>query len=126
MLHLITPPRHHRAIGSSQGPADFYFRKRLTRYSSEIESHPSIAPTRSSFKQELPLRPWTRFGSGGTIKQIALDEVRTELKDGKVIKLDTAKNRYEADLLNGNKVGEIVVTPEGQFTEGPKWIVEPL
>jgi len=34
-----------------------------------------------------------------------------------VIKLDTPKYLYEADLLNGNKVGEIVVTPEGQVTE---------
>jgi hypothetical protein len=60
--------------------------------------------------------------SGGTIKQIARDE----LKDGRVIKLDTPKYLYEADLLNANKVGEIVVTPEGQVTEGPKWIVRPL
>jgi hypothetical protein len=60
--------------------------------------------------------------SSGTIKQIARDE----LKDGRVIKLDTPKYLYEADLLNGNKVGEIVVTPEGQVTEGPKWIVRPL
>jgi hypothetical protein len=51
---------------------------------------------------------------------------RDELKDGRVIKLDTPKYLYEADLLNGNKVGEIVVTPEGQVTEGPKWIVRPL
>ena len=64
--------------------------------------------------------------SGGTIKQSARDEVRNELKDGRVIKLDTLKYLYEADLLNGNKVGEIVVTPEGQVTEGPKWIVRPL
>jgi hypothetical protein len=40
--------------------------------------------------------------------------------------LDTPKYLYEADLLNGNKVGEIVVTPEGQVTEAPKWIVSPL
>jgi len=31
-----------------------------------------------------------------------------ELKDGRVIKLDTPKYLYEAYLLNGNKVGEIV------------------
>ena len=49
-----------------------------------------------------------------------------ELKDGRVIKLDTPKYLYEADLLNGNKVGEIVITPEGQVTEGPEWIVRPL
>ena len=33
---------------------------------------------------------------------------------------------YKADLLNGNKVDEIVVTLEGQVTEGPKWILRPL
>jgi len=64
--------------------------------------------------------------SGGTIKQIARDEVRNELRDGRVIKLDTPKYLYEADLLNGNKVGETVITPEGQVTEEPKWIVRPL
>jgi hypothetical protein len=32
----------------------------------------------------------------------------------------------EADLLNGNKVGEIVVMPEGHVTEGPKWVLRPL
>ena len=57
-----------------------------------------------------------------TIKQFARDE----LKDGRVIKLDTPKYLYEPDVLNGNKFGEIVVTPEGQVTEGPKWIVRPL
>ena len=64
--------------------------------------------------------------NGGTIKQIARDELRNELKDGRVIKLDTPKYLYEADLLNGNKVGETVITPEGQVTEEPKWIVRPL
>jgi hypothetical protein len=59
--------------------------------------------------------------AGGTIKQIARDEVRAELKDGRIIKLDTPKYLYEADLVKGNKVGEVVVTPEGQVTEGPKW-----
>jgi hypothetical protein len=54
------------------------------------------------------------------------DEIRDELKDGRVIKLDTRKYLYEADLLNGNKVGEIVVTPEGQPTEEPRSIVRPL
>jgi hypothetical protein len=38
----------------------------------------------------------------------------------------TCQNILEADLLNGNKVGEIVVMPEGQVTDGPKLIVRPL
>jgi hypothetical protein len=71
-------------------------------------------------------RPGRDSESGSTIKQISRDEVRAELKDGRVIKLDTPKYLYEADLLNGNKVAEIMVTPEGQATEGPRWIVRPL
>lgn len=57
----------------------------------------------------------------GKIKSVARDEIRAELKDGKVTKLDAPKFAYEADLVLGNKVGEVVVTPEGQITEGPKW-----
>jgi len=59
--------------------------------------------------------------AGGKIKQIAKDEIRAELKDGKVIKLDTPKYVYEADLVKGKQVAEIQVTTEGQVTEAPKW-----
>ena len=58
---------------------------------------------------------------GATIKQVAKDEVRAELKKGKVIKLDTPRYLYEADLVKGNKVAEIEVSSEGQVTEAPKW-----
>src|SRR2546425_5533397 len=59
--------------------------------------------------------------AGGKIKQIAKDEIRAELKDGKIIKLDSPKYRYEADLVKGNQVAEIQVSPEGQVIEAPKW-----
>ncbi|HEY8228616.1 MAG TPA: hypothetical protein VIG25_25345 [Pyrinomonadaceae bacterium] len=59
--------------------------------------------------------------AGGKIKQIAKDEVRAELKDGTVVKLDNPKYLYEADLVKGNQVAEIQVSPEGQVTEAPKW-----
>jgi hypothetical protein len=62
-----------------------------------------------------------KAAAGGKIKLIEKDEIRAELKDGKVIKLDSPKYAYEADLVKGNQVGEVVVTPEGQVTEGPKW-----
>jgi hypothetical protein len=42
--------------------------------------------------------------SGGTIKQIARDELR----DATVIKLDTPNYLYEDNPLNSNKAGEIV------------------
>ena len=62
-----------------------------------------------------------KAAAGGKVTQIAKDEIRAELKAGKVIKLDSPKYVYEADLAKGNRVGEVVVTPEGQVTEGPKW-----
>jgi predicted lipoprotein with Yx(FWY)xxD motif len=62
-----------------------------------------------------------KAAAGGKIKLIEKDEIRAELKDGKVTKLDSPKYAYEADLVKGNKVGEVVVTPDGQVTEGPKW-----
>lgn len=58
---------------------------------------------------------------GGKIKQVLKEEVRAELKEGQVIKLDTSKYFYEADLEKGNQVAEIVVSPEGQVIEPPQW-----
>ena len=59
--------------------------------------------------------------AGGKIKQVAKDEVRAELKAGNIIKLGTPKYLYEADLVKGNQVAEIQVSPEGQVMEAPKW-----
>ena len=58
---------------------------------------------------------------GATIKQIAKDEVRAELKDGKVIKLDSPRYLYEAELVKGKQVAEIEVSSEGQVIEAPRW-----
>src|SRR5215471_6334071 len=59
--------------------------------------------------------------AGGTILLTETDEVRAEIKDGNVVKLDTPTIRYEADLVKENKTSEVVVTPDGQVTEAPKW-----
>jgi|SRR4030095_13070775 hypothetical protein len=59
--------------------------------------------------------------AGGKIRQIAKDEVRAELKDGTIIKLDNPRYLYEADLVKGNQVAEIQVSRKGQVTEAPKW-----
>jgi len=59
--------------------------------------------------------------AGGAIKQVAKDEIRAELKEGKIIKLDTPRYIYEADLVKGGKVAEIQVSPEGRVIEAPKW-----
>ena len=62
-----------------------------------------------------------RGAEGGKIKQVVKDEVRAELKDGKIIKLDTPKYLYEADLVKGNMAAEIQFSPDGQVIEPPKW-----
>ena len=59
--------------------------------------------------------------AGGKIKQVLKEEVRADLKDGQVIKLDTPKYFYEADLEKSDQVAEIVVSPEGQVIEAPQW-----
>lgn len=58
---------------------------------------------------------------GGKIKQVARGEIRAELKDGQIMKLASPRYVYEADLVKGNQVAEIEVTPEGQVTEAPQW-----
>jgi len=59
--------------------------------------------------------------SGGRIKQVAKGEIHAELKDGVIIKLASPRYLYEAELMKGNQVAEIEVTPEGQVTEAPQW-----
>ena len=59
--------------------------------------------------------------AGGKIRQIVKDEVRAELKDGSIIKLDTPKYLYEADLEKGDQVAEIEVSADGKVVEAPKW-----
>ena len=78
-------------------------------------------PARTDDVPAAALETIRKAAAGGKIKYIARDEIRAELKDGKVIKLDSPKYAYEADLEKGKQVGEVVVTPEGQITEGPKW-----
>jgi len=57
----------------------------------------------------------------GRVAQVVKEQVRAELTDGKVIKLDTPKYFYEADLVKGNQFAEIAVSPEGQVVEAPVW-----
>ena len=70
---------------------------------------------------EAALGAIRKGAAGGTIKQVAKDEIRAELKEGKIIKLDTPRYVYEADLARGGKVAETQVSPEGQVIEAPKW-----
>jgi hypothetical protein len=57
----------------------------------------------------------------GRVLQVLREQVRAELADGKVIKLDPPKYLYEADLADGDQIAEIVVSPEGQVVEAPVW-----
>jgi hypothetical protein len=66
-----------------------------------------------------------KAGEGAKIKQIEKSEVRAEIRKegekGKVIKLSSPKYVYEAELVKGNKTGEIEVTAEGKVVEALKW-----
>lgn len=62
-----------------------------------------------------------RAASGGKIRQIAKGEIHAELKEGKIVKLGSPRYIYEAELVNGNRVAEIEVSPEGQVIEPAEW-----
>jgi hypothetical protein len=59
------------------------------------------------------------------IGQIEKSEIRAEIKkdgeNGAIVKLATPKYVYEAELVDGEKRGEVQVAPEGAIVEGPKW-----
>ena len=59
--------------------------------------------------------------SGAKIKQIAKDEIYAELKEGQIIKLESPKYVYEAELVKGTQVAEIEVTADGKIIEAPAW-----
>ena len=59
--------------------------------------------------------------AGGRIVQILKEAMTADLLDGKVIRLDSPKYFYEAELVKGDQVAEIKVTPNGQVDEAPVW-----
>lgn len=59
--------------------------------------------------------------ASGRVVLVLKEQVRAELVDGKVLKLDTPKYLYEAEIVNGDQVAEIVVSTEGQVIEAPVW-----
>jgi len=66
-----------------------------------------------------------KAAQGAKIKQLEKSEVRAEIKiegeKGKIVKLATPKYVYEAELVKGNKTGEIQVAPDGKVVEALKW-----
>ena len=64
----------------------------------------------------------TKSAPGAKIKQVAKGEIRAELKDGRIIKLENPRYVYEAELEKGNEVAEIEVSSDGQVIEAPVWV----
>jgi len=58
---------------------------------------------------------------GATIKEINKEEVRAEIKDKAVVKLNALKIVYEAELVKGEQKGEIEVAADGTVIEPLKW-----
>jgi len=66
-----------------------------------------------------------KAAEGATIKQLEKSEVRAELKiegdKGTIVKLASPKYVYEAEIVKGNRTGEIQVDPDGKIVEALKW-----
>ncbi len=66
-----------------------------------------------------------RAVEGATIKQVEKSEVRAEIRGkgerGMIVKLDSPKYVYEAQLAKGEERAEIQVTPDGKIVETPEW-----
>jgi hypothetical protein len=66
-----------------------------------------------------------KAAEGATIKQLEKSEVRAEIKKegekGKIVKLDSPRYVYEAELVKGNQRGEIQVAADGKVIEALKW-----
>jgi len=62
---------------------------------------------------------------GATIKRLEKSEIRSEIKKeegiGTVVKLDTPRYVYEAELEKDGQTGEIEVDADGNITEPLKW-----
>jgi hypothetical protein len=66
-----------------------------------------------------------KAAAGATIKQLEKSEVRAEIKKegekGTIVKFESPKYVYEAELVKGKQKGEIQVAADGKVIEGPKW-----
>jgi hypothetical protein len=66
-----------------------------------------------------------KAAEGATIKRLEKSEVRAEIKKegekGKIVKLDSPKYVYEAEVVKGNQRGEMEVAADGKVIEALKW-----
>ena len=62
---------------------------------------------------------------GMTIKRLEKSEIRSEIKkegeEGIIVKLETPRYEYEAELVKDDQTGEITVDAEGNIVEALKW-----
>jgi len=58
---------------------------------------------------------------GGKVEEVKKEEIRAEVKDKKLVKLDAAKVVYEAEIEKGDQEGEIAVDASGAIVEPLKW-----
>jgi len=69
-----------------------------------------------------------KAAEGATIKQLEKSEVRAEIKKegekGKIVKLDSPRYVYEAEVVKGNQRGEMEVAADGKVIEALKWSTE--
>ena len=66
-----------------------------------------------------------KAAAGAKITQLEKSEVRAEIRKegdkGTTVKLTPPHYVYEAELVQGEKRGEVQVAPDGKIVEGPKW-----
>ncbi len=81
--------------------------------------------------EELPeaaARAITKATEGITIRRLEKSEVRSEIKkEGEkviIVKLDTPRYDYEAELVTDDQTGEITVDADGNIVEPLKWDID--
>ena len=62
-----------------------------------------------------------KAAEGATVHAVKKDEVRAEIKDAKIVKLDAVKVAYEAKIKKGDQKGEVKVAADGTVVEELKW-----
>lgn len=66
-----------------------------------------------------------KAAAGAKVGRLEKSEIRAEIKKvgekGTIVTLAAPKYVYEAELVQGEKRGEVQVAPDGKIVEGPKW-----
>jgi hypothetical protein len=70
---------------------------------------------------EAAMKPIREAAAGATMKRVERIEISHETRDGKTIKLPRPLTHYAVDMEKGAKTAEVVVAPDGEVVEAPKW-----